>query len=199
MNLLDNSQSNSIGFERKWLSQFIPTESARYQHILGVVQYMENLLPRLNVPYDWKPLLLQACYLHDIGYSPNFIKYDFHPLDGAIFASKKGFLKPVVASILFHSCAFEMVKKTRNDLIELYEINYTLLDQLDLLFIDLVTFCDLHTSSTGQPITFQDRVQDVLDRYGPHHEVSKLMLANRPYYEMTIRNVNRILSKSIEL
>ncbi|MBA4495291.1 HD domain-containing protein [Paenactinomyces guangxiensis] len=193
MKLLTSSQSNSILVDRKWLSQYIPDNSPRYQHILGVVHSMESLLPQLNIPNDWKPSLLQACYLHDIGYSPQLNKYNFHPLDGAIFAYHQGFSKSVVAAILFHSCSFEQVQQTRHDLNNIYQENHTLLDEQDKCFIDLVTYCDLHTSSSGQFITYLKRIQDVVDRYGPSHEVSRLMLANRPYYEETIARVNKLL------
>lgn len=190
-----NHQSNTMTIDSQWLSNYLSAESPRYQHILGVVRCMENLLPRLNVPDEWKPHLLQACYLHDIGYSSQLNRYDFHPLDGAIFASAQGFPKPVVAAILFHSCSYEMVQETRHDLMEIYEENYDMLDQRDQLFIDLVTYCDLHTSSTGQYFTLDERVKDVVDRYGQDHPVSQMMLANRPNYEVTIERVNNLTKR----
>jgi hypothetical protein len=120
-------------------------------------------------------------------------QYQFHPLDGAIFAYQKGFSKPVIAAVLFHSCAFEQVQQTRPDLMDIYQENFSLLNSQDQFFIDQVTFCDLHTSSTGQDITFPERLQEVIDRYGSNHEVSKLMLANRPLYEKIIERVNALI------
>jgi hypothetical protein len=195
MKLLEHSREKLTTFEPDWLSNFLPSHSPRFQHILGVVRCMKLLLPRLDIPNPWKPALLSACYLHDIGYSPNLRQFQFHPLDGAIFAHEHGFSKPVVAAILFHSCAFEQVQQTRPDLIEVYKINEPLLDKQDLYFIDLVTYCDLHTSSTGQLITFPERVKEVVERYGEDHEVSKLMVENRPYYEKIIARVNNLLKR----
>lgn len=177
----------------QWLSSYLSPDSARFQHILGVVRCMENLLPDLNVPDEWKPDLLNACYLHDIGYSPKLNQYDFHPLDGAIFVREKGFSKSVVAAVLFHSCAYETVKETRPDLLPIYEEKNMDLDEQDRTFIDLVTYCDLHTSPTGQRITLEKRVQDVVERYGKHHTVSRMMLANQKNYKETIFRVNRWL------
>jgi hypothetical protein len=176
----------------QWLSRYLSPDSARFQHILGVVQCMDNLLPALNVPDAWKMDLLQACYLHDIGYSPKLNHYDFHPLDGAIFAKEKGFSKPVVAAVLFHSCAYETVLETRLDLLPIYEENMDL-DEKDRTFIDLVTYCDLHTSPTGRFITLEERVQDVVERYGENHPVGQMMLANKKSYEQTIERVKKKL------
>lgn len=181
--------------DSQWLASYLLPNSARFQHILGVVRCMENLRPRLNVPDDWKPDLLKACYLHDIGYSPQLNQYNFHPLDGAIFAREQGFSKPVVAAVLFHSCAYETVKVTRPDLLPIYEEKNADLDEQDRTFIDLVTYCDLHTSPTGQRITLEKRVQDVVDRYGEHHPVSRMMLANQKKYEETIERVKQWINK----
>ncbi len=62
---------------------------------------MQDLLPKLSVPDEWKPVLVQACYLHDVGYSPQLNQYNYHQLDGAIFAHTQGFSKPIIAAVLF--------------------------------------------------------------------------------------------------
>ncbi len=46
---------------------------------------------------------------------------------------------------------------------------------VDRMFIDLVSYCDLYTSATGERVTLQERMDDVVLRYGEDHEVSQLM------------------------
>lgn len=174
-------------FDRYQLANYLAPETQRYQHILGVVRCMETLLAQLDIDHERKSLLLQACYLHDIGYSDQLNHYRYHPLDGAIFAKDQGFPKPVIAAVLFHSCAYESALKTSQELKLIYQENDPLLDHEDRLFIDLVTFCDLHTSSTGEKTTLDKRVQDVVRRYGESHPVSQMMLENKPTYEEIVR------------
>ncbi len=102
--LKNHDNHNAITLDKNWLSQYIDPQLPRYQHILGVVRSMEDLLPKISVPEDWKPALIQACYLHDVGYSPQLNHHNYHQLDGAIFANLQGFSKPIIAAVIFHSC-----------------------------------------------------------------------------------------------
>ncbi len=191
--LKNNDNHNATTLDKNWLLQYIDPELPRYQHILGVVQRMRDLLPKLSVPNDWQQALLQTCYLHDVGYSPQLNQNNYHQLDGAIFANAQGFSKPVVAAVLFHSCAYESAIPSRPDLVDIYEQNFSLLDDVDRMFIDLVSYCDLHTSATGECVTLQERVDDVVIRYGEDHEVSRLMLANQPEFEEMIDKANEYM------
>jgi len=156
---------------------------------------MKSLLPQINIPADLHTLLIQACYLHDIGYSPKLNKFHYHQLDGAIFAAKQGFSKSIIATLLFHSCAYEGALYSRPDLRPVYEAHLMLLDEQDRLFIDLVTYCDLHTSARGKLTTLEERIGDVAVRYGEDHEVSKMMFANEPVFREIIGRVEQMKGK----
>ncbi|MFC7443196.1 HD domain-containing protein [Laceyella putida] len=181
--------------DRERLAQYLAPHEPRYQHILGTVRRMESLLPDLDVPPAWRSLLVQACFLHDIGYSPSLNQYQFHPLDGAIFALSQGFAKPVVAAVLYHSGARELADRTRPDLAVSYRENDRFLNKVDRLFIDLVTYCDLHTSPTGEAVSLDERVGDVVRRYGEEHEVSRTMRLHVPLYEETIARVRKLMKR----
>ncbi len=198
MKLFHSATVTKASMDASKLAQYLSPKSNRYQHILGVVRLMEDLLPSLQIPDNWKPHVIQACYLHDIGYSPKLNQYGFHPLDGAIFASKKGFVKPVVSAILFHSCAYEIAQMEKNQKrLSIYQAHLPLLDEHDRLLIDLVTYCDIHTSPTGEKISFQERVKEVIDRYGAHHPVSKMMVQNQKHYEVVVTRVNQLIRPKI--
>ncbi len=181
-----------IRMNDKILNEYIPSNTNRYKHILGVVDRMEQLLEQITVYENYKPLLIQSAYLHDIGYSDRLNKHRFHPLDGAIFAQQMGFPKAVIAAVLFHSGACESAKETRNDLFPTYSLNYDWLDKTDHLFIDLVTYCDLHTSPIGKVITFEERIQEIVDRYGEQHEVSQSMIKNMTNFKKSIQRVEKL-------
>lgn len=185
-------------FNSSHLANYLPKSSKRYQHTLGVVRAMKNLLPHLSIPADWKPLLIQASYLHDIGYSSKLFQYEFHPLDGAIFAAQQNFPKPVVAAVLFHTCAFELAKEGMHPQIKFFYLKHLpLLDSQDRQFIDWVTYCDLHTSPTGEKVTLQERLDEILHRYGPQHRVSQIMHKNKGDYEELIDRVHQFAKISL--
>jgi predicted HD phosphohydrolase len=175
---------------RAKLATFLDPSLPRYHHILGVVRNMEQLLPQITLDSDWPSLLIQATYLHDIGYSTKLNQYNYHQLDGAIYAADQGFPKSIIAALLFHSCAYEGVLYSRPDLKEIYEMHLTQLNSEDQMFIDLVSYCDLHTSANGDKTTLRARVDDVAVRYGRDH-VSKIMYANEPIFEEIIERVTR--------
>lgn len=190
-----NHSSTEANIDEQVLAQYISPNENRYQHILGVVERMKELLERIQIDGTLKPLLLQTAYLHDIGYSDRLNHYNFHPLDGAVYAKTCGFPKPVIAAVLFHSGAYESVKQTRTDLVPIYVENEQWLDETDRLFIDLITYCDLHTSPVGKKISVKERIDDIVERYGEDHEVSQFMLGNLVNFKHTIERVERLQEK----
>lgn len=193
MYLFEQTHIQTPDFNKTKLADYYDPSVARYHHILGVVCNMESLLPQINIPNEWKSLLIQTCYLHDIGYSSKLNHYHYHQLDGAIFAAKQNYPKCVIATILFHSCAYEGVLYSRPDLQKVYETHLAQLDDQDRLFIDLVSYCDLHTSAAGERTTLEQRVRNVAERYGQAHEVSKIMFANVPHFQAIIRRVTKLI------
>jgi hypothetical protein len=185
-----------VVMDEKELSKYIPPDRHRYTHILGVVERMKEVLAQIEMEEETKELLLQTAFLHDIGYSDKLNQYDYHPLDGAFFVQQCGFPKPVIAAVLFHSGAYESVKKTRPDLVSIYAYNAQWLDETDQLFIDLITYCDLHTSPVGKKISVKERIDDIVTRYGAEHEVSRFMIGNLEGFKQTIERVEQLLVKN---
>ncbi|SFJ71512.1 HD domain-containing protein [Thermoflavimicrobium dichotomicum] len=196
--LLDirNVEAKSL-IDEKVLAEYISPSTNRYQHILGVVQQMKQLVNRLNLEERLKPLFIQSAYLHDIGYSEKLNVHHFHPVDGAIFAHQQDFPKPVVAAVLFHSGAYQSVKRTRPDLVPLYSYNGQWLDETDRLFIDLITYCDLHTSPLGKKISVKERIDDIIQRYGEKHEVSQSMIENLVHFQQTVQRVEKLIAMKV--
>lgn len=188
--LKDSITMSQTTMSRELLGKHISPETNRYKHILGVVNRLQDLLPKLPISNQQRIELLNAAFLHDIGYSDQLNKLSFHPLDGAIYAQRIGYAKPVVSAVLFHSCAYDQMKMYRNDLSEYMERNYLDLTDEDLFFIKVITYCDLHTSPTGENITLDYRISEVVDRYGVDHDVSKFMLACEPKFRKIVDKIN---------
>lgn len=193
MHLFEQTSVQIPDLSAQKLAAYIDPTLPRFHHILGVVRNMESLLTKINIPQKWKPFLIQACYLHDIGYSPKLVHHNYHQLDGAVFAARKAYPKCIIATILFHSCAYEGVVYSRPDIKQIYEDHYMLLDEQDRLFIDLVSYCDLHTSANGKNTRLAQRVRNVVERYGETNETSKIMLANVPHFRQIIDRVTKLM------
>ena len=98
-------------------------------------------------------MLIQACYLHDIGYSPKTPALWFPPLDGAIFAAQQRSLNRLSLLFSFHSCAYEAMKEERNpEMLAIYEKQQLrhFTNRSRPMLIQLVTYCDIQTSPTGE-------------------------------------------------
>ncbi|SDZ36188.1 HD domain-containing protein [Thermoactinomyces sp. DSM 45892] len=193
--LVDSQDAIKTSFDPQELSYYLPPTQDRYHHILGVVDRMKELVKKIVIPDEWRTQLIQTAFLHDIGYSEQLNQYNFHPLDGALFVQKIGISKSVLAAILFHSDAYTSAKHIRPDLFEVYSDNYDLLDETDHMFIDLITYCDIHTSPTGIEITLQERVRDVVRRYGEGHPVSDMMLLSQTYYQEVEQRVEKMFNR----
>ncbi|SHE60245.1 metal dependent phosphohydrolase [Seinonella peptonophila] len=174
------------------LSTYIHPDTPRYQHILGVVEEMKDLCIKLSIPSVHMKQLIQTAYLHDIGYSESLKITSFHPTDGAIFAQKQAFAKPIIAGVLFHTEA-QRTWKLSPDIVNLYKQNHSYLDPIDHLYIELITYCDLHRSANGEHVTLEQRITDIVSRYGSQHQISQQMLYNMKYFIITCERVEQYL------
>ena len=63
------------------------------------------------------------------------------------------------------------------------------------LVADALTYCDLTTSSTGKHISFQERMDDIFNRYDESHIVSRAIRQATPYLSGILERVQRELHK----
>ncbi len=125
---------------------------------------------------------MAAAWLHDIGYAPSVRQTGFHPLDGAKFARSTGFGELVASLVAFHTGAHaEAAERGLSNLSAFGEPPSDVLDAL--------TFCDLTTGPDGTSISPQDRLSDVLARYGPEDPVHRAVDAGREELLAAVRRV----------
>lgn len=159
----------------------------RWAHVQGVAAAARTLTPVMGGHTN---LLTAAALLHDIGYAPAVEVTGFHPLDGARYLrdvqQADGLLCRLVAH---HSCALIEAEQWR------------LADELSREFqpappdlADALTYCDMTTGPDGQPMTIEQRLADIRDRYGPEHLVTRALASSAPQLTEAAGRISRKLT-----
>lgn len=126
------------------------------------------------VPEEDRDVLVAAAYLHDVGYAPDLAVTGFHPLDGARWVKSQGPYERLARLIAHHSCAIyeAQVRGLADSLIAEFEPE-------ESATYDALVFCDMTTGPTGAIVSFDERLADIYERYGPDHQVSLALNSSR--------------------
>ncbi|MFB8271006.1 HD domain-containing protein [Streptomyces sp. NPDC055955] len=154
----------------------------RWAHSLGVAKRARSLSPILG---DDAELLEAAAVLHDIGYSPAIAATGFHPLDGARFLREQEQANErVVSLVAHHSCA--LLEAEERGLRGALEGEFEL-ERPEL--VDALVFCDMTTAPDGTPTTPSDRLDEIVQRYGPGTIVGRFIQRAAPEIHAAARRV----------
>src|SRR5687768_5402218 len=74
----------------------------RWTHVQGVAAAADRIV---SATPEMGSAVVEAAWLHDVGYAPPLIESGFHPLDGALFLTAQGFPVEVVSLVAFHTGA----------------------------------------------------------------------------------------------
>jgi hypothetical protein len=160
----------------------------RWSHVRGVASTATTVAP--IVEPEHADAIVAAAWLHDVGYAPDLAVSGFHPVDGARFAMDAGMPDLVVRLIAFHTGA-EFEAQQRGLLSELLEFTPPPAD-----ILDVVTFADMTTSPTGEPINARDRVAEILTRYEPEDPVFDAVSRSAPELLAAVDRVNARLLRA---
>jgi HD domain len=138
----------------------------RWQHVRGVARQAQRVSQAL-APKD-RPYLVAAAWLHDIGYAPDLAATAFHPIDGASHLRALG-QDRLAGLVAYHSSA-RWEAEALGLAGELAAFPHE-----DSATSDALTYCDMTTSPTGQPITLTDRLAEITERYGADHLVVRCL------------------------
>jgi hypothetical protein len=169
-------RSDEFGFGDAWatagdlLATALPR---RWAHSQGVCCRARAVGPHV-VEDDNEVLLAQAAILHDVGYSPSIALTGFHALDGARYLESRAFDERLVGLVAHHSCARveAEIRDLKDKLSEFAEGPADLTDAL--------TFCDMTVSPEGRPVAVDERIAEVVARYGPDSVVGRFMQRAAP-------------------
>ncbi len=137
------------------LSEELPR---RWQHSQGVLERAG--LAATDLAAEDADVLAQAAILHDVGYASKVAFTGFHPVDGARHLRSIGWDDRVVSLVAHHSCArVEAEQLGLGAAIAEFEPGPPELT-------DFLIFCDMTTSPDGSPVAVDERLADIVDRYG---------------------------------
>ncbi len=158
----------------------------RWAHTQSVAAKARTLGPALGADAE---IVEAAAWLHDIGYAPDLHDTGFHPLDGARYLRDVAGAEPLLCRMVaHHSCALIEAEERglATDLIR--EFRPAPRDLAEALI-----YCDMTTGPDGQPMTVGDRLEEILQRYGPTDAVSRAIARSAPTLTAAVQRVQRKL------
>lgn len=144
----------------------------RWAHAQGVADRVRVITPLFNASDG--ELLIAAAVLHDVGYSPEIAYTGFHPLDGARALRNAIDHVRLVSLVAHHSCAYQEA--------ELRGLSSELTEWIDeeTPLRDALWWADMTTSPDGVIVSFNERVKEIRERYGPHDLVTDFIRQAEP-------------------
>jgi len=140
----------------------IPT---RWRHTQSVAARTRHASTTVNV--DDRQLLEAAAWLHDVGYGPAIAKTGFHPLDGARYLERYAVPQRLINLVANHSCArFEADERGMLPELQAYQLEVGPV-------ADALIWADMTTGPTGQTVTVEERLAEILRRYTAESPVHK--------------------------
>ncbi|ORT57953.1 HD domain-containing protein [Streptomyces sp. CB03238] len=176
-------------FERDWaynlagglLAESLPR---RWAHTQGVAACARRLGPLLKG--ERAAVLEAAAVLHDIGYAPPLVDTGFHPLDGARHLRDVQFApESVVRLVANHS--FALLEAEERGLRSELAGEFPLLG--DPLLVDALVYCDMTTTPDGGRTTSEERVGEILGRYGEDSVVGRFIRRAAPAIHGSVERV----------
>lgn len=167
---------------RKHLETALPR---RWAHTQGVARQARALAPILG---DNADLLEAAAWLHDIGYAPDLVVTGFHPLDGARYLRDAHQADTHLCCLVaHHSCA--LIEALERDLAHYLTRDFGA--EPPCLSNSLI-YCDMTTSPDGRWSLVEERLEEILSRYGRGHVVNNAVSKASPHL---IRVTHKILKE----
>lgn len=155
----------------------------RWAHSQGVGDRALEVGPVVAPNRADATLLTQAAILHDIGYSQAATETGFHALDGARYLRALGVDDQVVNLVAHHSCAaVEAHERGLDRALAEFPVGPPALS-------DGLIFCDMTVSPDGLPVNIDDRIGEILTRYGPDSVVGQFIARAEPELRAAVHRV----------
>jgi putative nucleotidyltransferase with HDIG domain len=149
----------------------------RWTHVQAVANKARGLATVL--PAEDADLLVAAALLHDVGYAPSLDRLGFHAVDGARFLRAQG-QERLARLVAHHSGArFEAEERALVEELAAFPVEGGPV-------MDALSFADMTTGPAGQPMTLDERVEEVQRRYPPDDPVHRAIVRARPLLQAAI-------------
>ena len=158
----------------------------RWAHTQQVAAAAQSLAPVLGRDAD---LLTAAAWLHDVGYAPPLARTGFHSLDGARYLRDTEHAHSLLCRLVaHHSCA--QVEADERGLGAELAGEFT---PAPGALADAMIYSDMTTGPDGQRLPADQRLAEILSRYGPDHVVSRSIKRSAPVLSAAVARVARQL------
>lgn len=166
--------------------RLLATSTARQNHVRGVARVA--LEAAYTLP-DISPLVVPAAWLHDIGYANEVADTGLHGLDGARYLRSTGSPERLCRLVANHTHAWVEAEARGlfHVLAEEFPPEYS-------LTADVLTYADLTTGPTGEPVTVEERIDEVLRRYPQDDVVHRAVARAAPDLVATVHRVEERLA-----
>ena len=154
----------------------------RWTHVQAVADKARRVAAVL--PAEDADLLAAAALVHDVGYAPSLNRLGFHAVDGARFLRAQG--QERLARLVAHHSRAQFEAQERGLVEELAAFPVQ-----DGPVMDALTFADMTTGPAGQPMTLDERIEEVQRRYPPSDPVHRAIVRARPDRWRPRSGVNR--------
>ncbi|GAA3865118.1 HDIG domain-containing protein [Saccharothrix violaceirubra] len=145
----------------------------RWRHTVGVAHRAAELAAA--VPEEERDTLVAAAWLHDIGYAIPLVDTGFHPLDGARHLDRTGWRRDIADLVAHHSGARFVAREIGLEArLSVYPWEITPLS-------DALAYADQTVDSTGERVSLEDRLTDMLHRHGPRSANARAHAVRAPY------------------
>jgi hypothetical protein len=162
---------------------------SRWAHACGVAIRAREIAAAVDA--EDRRVLIAVAYLHDIGYAPELVVHDFHPLDGALWLQRERHRR--LAGLVAHHTGARFEAKAHG----LSEALAAFQDERSAVS-DALGYCDLTTGPTGQRVTVVERLEEIERRYGSASLVARALEdASEALFAMVRRTETRLAGQRI--
>ncbi|GAA1161159.1 HD domain-containing protein [Kribbella jejuensis] len=157
----------------------------RWSHTIGVAKTARRLAPILGADAE---LVEVAAWLHDIGYSPELALTGFHPIDGARYLRDTLACDTAICNLVANHTGAEVEAELRG--LPPVRVEFPVPTQLSL---DALTYSDMTTDVDGCAVGVDERLAEILGRYGAEHVVSRSVRCSSPMLRATVQRIEDLL------
>jgi len=157
----------------------------RWSHVQAVGDKARRFAAVLSA--EDAELLVAAALVHDVGYAPSLNRLGFHAVDGARFIRAQG-QERLACLVAHHSGAlFEAEERGLVEELVAFPVE-------DGPVMDALTFADMPTGPAGQPMTLDERIEEVQRRYRSDDPVHRAIARARPELQAAIDRTRKRLN-----
>lgn len=146
---------------------------ARLAHSACVARQARRVARLLD--HSWRPVIVDAAWLHDIGYADRIAKTGFHALDGARWLRGNGWASATCRLVAWHTSALSeaMLRGVYQELADEF-------GRPPPLAGAALTWADLTSSPSGEVWGLERRLDDILERHPAESTVRRATVAALP-------------------